>query len=533
MKKLYVFIYVKLVIAACINNLYSQLPNGSTGPDFTATDINGNTYHLYDYLNDGKPVIMDIFATWCSPCWNYHNSHALRDLYNQYGPPGTNELMVFFIEGDATTTLADLQGTGTNTQGDWVTGTPYPIIDNATIADLYQITYFPTVYLICPNRITNEIGAVSASELYSGASGCPPLTFDAEFISSKKKLVVNETIQITNTTILNTTQWTWTFQGVNPSSSTLENPSVTYTTPGTYDVSLTVSDGTQSDTETKTGYITVLTMSAGFSLNFESCVDFSYDFEPWTVNDQDGETQYGSNDYDFANEGGTGAFMAFNPSQTIPSASGDAALQPHGGQRFGACFSELTDYLPNHDWIISPRLELGTNTSLSFWVKTYKNTWGLERYKVGISTTNNDPASFTFISTGSYIEAPITWTQANYDLSAYDNQPVYIAIQCVSSDAFIFMVDDIQISSTLVDIDELAGKTDIRIFPNPAADYVSISGAEKSFISIYDILGNEIIKTNIVSSYEPLDIKDVADGTYIVCINTGKQIIYALLIIEH
>ncbi|HNP49597.1 MAG TPA: TlpA disulfide reductase family protein, partial [Bacteroidia bacterium] len=149
-RKLHILSFLCLLILGSYQS-QAQLSDGSIAPDFTATDINGNTYHLYDYLDQGKTVVIDVSATWCGPCWAYHNSGALEDLYAQYGPSGTNSMMVFFIEGDGTTTLADLQGTGTNTQGNWVAGTPYPIIDNAGIGNSYAIRYFPTIYMICPD----------------------------------------------------------------------------------------------------------------------------------------------------------------------------------------------------------------------------------------------------------------------------------------------------------------------------------------------------------------------------------------------
>lgn len=146
----------------------AQIANGSVAPDFTVQDINGNTHSLSEYLAAGKTVIMDISATWCGPCWAYHNAKTLDDIYHAYGDGGSEEVVVLFVEGDAATTLADLNGTGNNTQGDWVTGSPYPVIDSATIADLYQITYFPTVFRICPNGIVNEIGTGGASAIRSG-----------------------------------------------------------------------------------------------------------------------------------------------------------------------------------------------------------------------------------------------------------------------------------------------------------------------------------------------------------------------------
>jgi len=62
-------------------------------------------------------------------------------------------------------------------------------------------------------------------------------------------------------------------------------------------------------------------------------------------------------------------------------------------------------------------------------------------------TTN--PLDFVKISPGSYIEASsTTWRKYEYSLNNYIGQEIYVGIQCVSNDAFIFMIDDLEISYT-------------------------------------------------------------------------------------
>jgi thiol-disulfide isomerase/thioredoxin len=124
---------------------------GATAPDFTVTDINGTQHTLYSYLNSGKVVLLDVSATWCGPCWNFHNAHYLEDLYAEYGPAGTNEVVVLFYEGDAATNAQDLDGTDAASQGDWITGTPYPIINETPLQlnlNIYAPLGFPTINII-------------------------------------------------------------------------------------------------------------------------------------------------------------------------------------------------------------------------------------------------------------------------------------------------------------------------------------------------------------------------------------------------
>ena len=67
------------------------------------------------------------------------------------------------------------------------------------------------------------------------------------------------------------TSWSWSFPGGTPSSSILQNPSVTYpSTPGTYSVSLTATNSKGSGSVTKTNYIIVGDKTAPLEEDFSS-----------------------------------------------------------------------------------------------------------------------------------------------------------------------------------------------------------------------------------------------------------------------
>jgi thiol-disulfide isomerase/thioredoxin len=140
----------------------SQLPDGSIAPNFTATDINGVEWNLYELLDAGNTVILDFYATWCGPCWSYAQDGTLEEIYSTFGPDGTGDVYVFALESDDSTTAADLDGTGGNTTGDWVSLLNMPIIDNAaSIFNSYACTYYPTIYTVCPDYTLVESGQAS------------------------------------------------------------------------------------------------------------------------------------------------------------------------------------------------------------------------------------------------------------------------------------------------------------------------------------------------------------------------------------
>ncbi len=179
-------VLLNLALALGVISANAQTPVGTVVNDFSLTDINGTTHTLFEYLDAGKMVVIDVSATWCGPCWNYHGTNALEDFYVQHGPAGANDAMVFFVEGDHSTNSADLNGTGANTQGDWVTGATHPIIDLVTAASFevtgLSIDYFPEMYIICPNHVVfkgDVAGAIGTLDLLNSYVGqCPSVAVD-------------------------------------------------------------------------------------------------------------------------------------------------------------------------------------------------------------------------------------------------------------------------------------------------------------------------------------------------------------------
>ena len=97
--------------------------------------------------------------------------------------------------------------------------------------------------------------AIDLIEVDGGTSPEPPV---ADFTANNTIIGTGNTVQFNDLSTNNPTEWAWTFEGGTPSSSTSQNPMATYTTAGTYTVTLIATNSIGSDTEIKTGYITVI-----------------------------------------------------------------------------------------------------------------------------------------------------------------------------------------------------------------------------------------------------------------------------------
>lgn len=287
----------------------------------------------------------------------------------------------------------------------------------------------------------------------------------------------------------------------------------------------------------------------------------------------DASRTFAEADFDFPGRTQPCSFMVFNPSMTTPSmADQRSASIPYEGDAELASFA---GYSGSDDWFISPRLTYHNDFTLKFMARGYSRTYG-ELIRVGYSTTDTDPMSFTWIA--DRVDVPIqVWTEFEYTVPAAAR---YVAINCISPDGFTLFIDNLEISSgngfemntavsgpeviyaVSLDGEELARTTDcsfmlsnvakgahtaevkavyasgesapatvrfgetglnglngseISVWPNPAPGYTIVRG-DFSRATIYDLSGRSL--RTFDGTEKRLDLSGFAHGIYLLAIET-------------
>lgn len=216
--------------------------------------------------------------------------------------------------------------------------------------------------------------------------------------------------------------------------------------------------------------------------------------------------------------------QVFNPSVAKVQNGHDnenSNFDPHGGSKYLAFWAASPDngVTKNDDWLVLPQLTLGTGNKLTFWVKSLATDYGLEKYRVAIYDGTAAPtssASFQVIGATSRT-APITWTEVSVDIPAtYNNKPVYLAINYISADVYMMMVDDLKVTATTLAVTETA-KQNTTVFPNPSKGIFNLKSSKKATsVAVYSADGRMIKQEK---SAELLDITGQPKGVYILKIN--------------
>lgn len=274
-----------------------------------------------------------------------------------------------------------------------------------------------------------------------------------------------------------------------------------------------------------------------YILDFELCADFSTgNFNPaWTTVDVDAAPTYGFSGVDFPGSDGAFAFMAFNPQKTEPSLMnvGGTMFTPYQGDKYGASFCSSSG--TNNDWLVSPKLILPqSGAHLSFYAKGASDEYGKEKFNVLVSEIDQEIESFTQIHSGEV--GSNDWNLVDIDLEKYNGKSVYIAIQCVSEDAYVFMIDDIRISKpTANDFQPEDLPIQVSVSPNPASDRIWIHTIATHIhrIQIFNTSGVMVYENGQMSQNNfSINVSGWTPGIYFARIQTDQGCVVKKIVVE-
>ena len=101
----------------------------------------------------------------------------------------------------------------------------------------------------------------------------------------------------------------------------------------------------------------------------------------------------------------------------------------------------------NNDYLISPELNFDEDFQVSFRARSYTESYGKERFRVGYSTTGTRPSDFRFVQKGDYEE--VLRLPGLFSLH-HSQGGGYVCINCVLHEAFMFMLDDLFVGTNQI-----------------------------------------------------------------------------------
>jgi peroxiredoxin len=133
-----------------------------TAPDFSLTDIDGNTHHLYDQTAEGKTVVIEFFSVFCGTC--AINTPVVENIWTTYGYSG-DSVWVWGIEAQGV--VDSLVGVFRTNYG--VTFPLFGTSNDDVVIYLYDILYVPQYIVVCPD---NSMKPYDISNLEIGVQAC-------------------------------------------------------------------------------------------------------------------------------------------------------------------------------------------------------------------------------------------------------------------------------------------------------------------------------------------------------------------------
>lgn len=377
----------------------------------------------------------------------------------------------------------------------------------------------------------SNLAAVGAT----GGTACKAI-----FSTPRTTVCVGETIQLTDESYNNIVTWNWTATGGALSSAIEQNPTVIYNSPGTYSISLTVNDGSNSVSENKTNYITVLPNPGNAMPVYEGFEDAtSLPNSNWYVDNPDGS-------------------YAWNVSSAAASTGSKSARLYNYGNQEG-----------DEDELISTSYDLSNMASVTmtfkyaFAKKSDANTDKLQvlaSYNCGSSwgvrkTLSSSQMPTAINTSGSFIPTELEWNEATVTniSGSYLTDNFRFMFKFFSGGGNNVYIDDINIwgvdnqgnnvgSPNMTGMNEIFANTSMMLYPNPTKGNTTLSldlgdRTEEISIELFDMVGKKmhtIYNGELASGSHTYTIgtQELSKGVYLVVVNSKGQISTKKLMVE-
>ncbi|MDQ3047750.1 MAG: M43 family zinc metalloprotease, partial [Bacteroidota bacterium] len=325
------------------------------------------------------------------------------------------------------------------------------------------------------------------------AAACAP---GADFYANRYSICAGGTItfsrNILYTTPGTTTTQVWDFPGGTPATSTVASPTVTYSTPGLYPVTLTSTNTVGSNSTTKTAYIYVSENFAQYSNlyteDFENTANF---FNFWRVNNLDGN----------ANSFGIVSNTGY---------SGNHSVKMGGFGNYRYDLDELITPSFDLDFLTTPTLtfrcaatsKASTAADINDELRiAYSNNCGQSWTNMGAAITDANLINNGYFGSDYTPSSPSAWKLHTITIPAgAQTGKVRFRFEYKSgSHSNNIYIDDVNING-VVGVNENENEASFSIYPNPANQSCTISyrltQQSVTKIEVMDVLGKQILSVN-------------------------------------
>jgi len=365
----------------------------------------------------------------------------------------------------------------------------------------------------------------TASNLAATGTNTPNVTIcEVDFSSTNTVICAGSTVDFSDLSYFGVTSRSWTFDGGTPLNSTDSTTTIVYDTPGVYAVSLQISDGVNTTSETQTNYITVmpnLGVALPYTEGFES-ITFPDNYNFFVENDDAGNTWSVT-----STAASTGAKSLKLNNYNVTAGTED---------RFVSGPIDLSVVDPSDDFLLTFKYAYNKKTAADDeWLRLYVSkdcgeTWSLRKNIHGDALSEDvTPSAYTPSSESEWTTVTVTNITSSYFVENFRYK-----IQFDGEGGNNVYVDDINLyAASWLDNPENSIENSISVYPNPTQTVSTINyfstANDAVEILLFNIVGEKVktIETgelNQGNNQFEISLDDLPKGVYIVKISDSKGI---------